>query len=116
MAQQVEFLWRKVGRRRTARYRSSGEVDGKLAKLHSGRSLGQGYSPKCCAYSSQKFWRAEWFCDEIVSPGIERCHFVRFGLPDCKHDNCNVRVVSDGLADLDTAHIRHIDVQKNQIG
>src|SRR3990172_12818500 len=78
----------------------------------------QGFDSKKRADSREEFWLVDRLREKIVRSGFGPVDSflsrVKRGYHDDREQGC-VGLLSDSLADLITAHLRHSYVQKNQI-
>ena len=89
------------------------KVDHDLADTNSrGRGLRTGHSPQGVAYARHKLRIAERFSYKIVGSGIERGHFVFFGIPDSEHDHGYVAVPPHSRGRRQASHPGHIHVEQ----
>src|ERR1700730_5310871 len=98
-------------------------IDNSFLKIHvqfrsldfGKRLFGSGTSQRC-SNARQQFSDCEGFYDVIVRPRIESDDLVMFRVADRHHENGPFKRQSNLAASLKPGHVRHVYVQKNQIG
>ncbi len=92
------------------------KIHGQFRSLDFGKRLfGSGTSQRC-SNARQQFSDGKRLYDIIVRPRIQSDNLVMLQVADCHHDNGSFKGQSNLAASLKPAHVRHVYIQKNQIG
>src|SRR5260370_34124371 len=115
-AQYVEFFWAQVDSLAADLDHPSLKIDLQFRSLDFGERLfGSGTSQRC-SNARQQFSDCERFYDVIVRSRIQSDNLVMFRVADRHHDNRPFKRQSNLAASLKPTHVRHVYIQKNQIG
>src|SRR5258708_35962347 len=99
------------------------DIDYSFLKIHAqfrsldfGERLFRSGTSQRCSNARQQFSDCERFYDVIVRPRIQSDNLVMFRVADRHHDNGPFKRQSNLAASLKPTHVRHVYVQKKQIG
>src|SRR5260370_12246829 len=115
-AQYVEFFWAQVDSLAADLDHPSLKIDLQFRSLDFGKRLVGSRPPQRCSNARQQFSDCERLYDVIVRPRIQSDNLVMFRVADRHHDNRPFKRQSNLSAILKPTHVRHVYVQKNQIG